>query len=234
MSESILFSLLLLGAGWFGSGVNTSAWGEGHASYREAVVEADRKNAIAETDTVPLTGRDRAEQHGDWGTWGTPCTRDRYGTGCWGITRATSAEEIERVAREAAARHGGSAEDAAQQLRQLLRVAGSALYLEINREGSFEIVLQPTTDPRLYIPIEPNARRAGRYRGGSLSAVTGTWPDQVYVFFIEGTSQERYRVDVPPAVAHVTVVINGREVLNAVPIDPAGETIVIDALAARI
>lgn len=163
-----------------------------------------------------------------WGVWGAPCAgADRRD--CSGLTADPDERKLRRVAQKIAARSGGSAEEVIQRLQRLLRLPGSALYLEIDRSGPFDVVLQPTRSKRLYIPIEPDAYRTGEFRGEFISAETGRGPDEVYTFWIEGTTQGEYVVEVPSAVSYVTLVVNGRIVAAEQPVDPTGRPVTVPA-----
>jgi hypothetical protein len=120
-------------------------------------------------------------------------------------------------------RRDGNRGEVEDRLRRLLTFPGSALYLEINREPPFRVTLQPVRSERLFVTIEPNRDERGRFRGGSVSAQTDGGSEQVYVFFIDGTSQLEYVIEVPPAIAHVTLVVNGVAISDARPVNHPGE-----------
>lgn len=144
----------------------------------------------------------------------------------WGAVGSTTNEqEIRRAARDLD-RHGESSErEAADRLRALLRQPGSALYLEMNRERPFRITLQPTRGDRFYTET---TRGGAREIVGSLSARTGRDGEQVYAFYVDGTTLPEYVIEVPPAVTHVTLVVNGETVAAERPVNPAGGAVTLD------
>lgn len=198
--------------------------GSTHASSRPASAQATDTLLPGSSVTVPRESTLRVSESGVVTI--TPSRREprprQSGWGSWGTLAGeiTDEAQIQRAARNLLLHRGSPERDVADRLRALLRQPGSALYLEIHREGSFQVTLQPTGNDRLFVAIEPNRREQGRFRGGSFSAHTGGGKEQVYAFFIDGTRQPEYVVEVPPAVTHVTLVVNGNMVVAEHPVDP--------------
>lgn len=148
----------------------------------------------------------------DRGTWGT-------------MGNVTNEAELRRAARSLDRHSESSEREIADRLRALLRQPGSALYLEMNREGPFRVTLLPTRGDRLYMET---TRGGAREIVGSLSARTGGNEEQIYAFYVDGTTQPEYVIEVPPAVTHVTLVVNGEAVTAERPVDPEAGAVTLD------
>lgn len=135
-----------------------------------------------------------------------------------GGTDVLSDQKLAKVASVLAGTFGRTPENVATRLRQLKAAPGAGLFVEVKQEG--------TTRPA--VVLEPShGSEAALLVNGEISVDVPDQDEAMAVFWVQGGTQEQYRVRVPVSVSHVTVVLNGRAVAAARRIDShSGQTVI--------
>ena len=129
-----------------------------------------------------------------------------------GVTDVGDAQKLEKVANYLAQAFKLPAGPIAGRLERLRTMPGNALYVQLEHlRGPARLVLTPTAGGRasllvngeMAVPVPETTDKSG---------------NTVAVFWVERGREREYPLRIPASITHVTLVVNGREVVAAQPI----------------
>lgn len=131
-----------------------------------------------------------------------------------GVTIISDDEKVDVMARGLSARMGEDAARIAARLRAIRARGGPSLYVQLQHSaGPFAIEVQPDDRTAVFMPLR------GQMMMGAVPEDAD--PRQsIVMFWVLNGQDGRYRLTVPSTYRHVTIVANGREIVNQ-PLDPA-------------